>query len=101
MKKCKNYNKYKAIHAPTCGCDACAEKWSRCNPKSRMKKFSAKVVVNYEGYSGYDHDATFDFTNIFAINDDSAANKAKELMAKSGGGYLQRGYIKFVSVEAV
>lgn len=27
MKKCKNYKKYQATKAPTCGCDGCKEKW--------------------------------------------------------------------------
>lgn len=59
-----------------------------------MKEFTIKFVVEYEGYNGYDHTTNFEYNGVKARNSKSAINKAKKLLKKNAGGYLQRGYIK-------
>ncbi len=63
-----------------------------------MKTFNVEFVVEYEGYNGYDHKTDFSYS-VEAMTVKSAINKAKKLLKKNAGGYLQRGYIKSTIVN--
>ena len=63
-----------------------------------MKNFNIDFVVEYEGYNGYDHKTNFSYS-VEAMNEKSALNKAKKLLKKNAGGYLQRGYIINTSIS--
>ena len=63
-----------------------------------MKKFKITFIVIYEGYNGYDHKTDFTY-DVVARNSKSAINKAKKLLKKNGGGYIQNGYVRNTIVE--
>ena len=51
MLKCRYADKYKAIRAPTCGCDLCELKWTIAE---HQRSYDAWRISHYAGYPGYD-----------------------------------------------